>query len=322
LVRFLGVSGLYVESRGVALLFGPYFSRVGLVRAGLGKIVQDRAAISRGLDGLPLDRVRAVLVGHTHYDHLADVPVVLEEHATRARVLVNRTGANMLAAFASLAERVVVLEPHDGQWIELASLDGADLPVRILPLRAGHADHLAGYHYAPGEVAAPWTTWHGRRHRDMKEGQSFAFVVDFLSADGAPTFRLYYQDAASDAPLGFPPPDVVAERPVDLVVTCMPSSWRAHDYPRGIVAHTRAAHVLVTHHDDFFRSLDRPQRFVATLTDRRAARFLEIVRNEMALARHAPAGPDPAICGPGGAAWSMPLPGDWLRFPRAILPGP
>ncbi len=320
LVRYLGVSGLYVEWRGVALLFGPYFSRVSLRSAAFGRIVQDRAAIARGLDGLALERVQAVLVGHTHYDHLADVPVVLTAHVPRARVLVNRSGAHMLAAFPELRGRVLDVEPQALRWIRLTAHDGSELPVRVLPIPSSHASHFAGYHYAPGEVQEDWATWDDKRHADMKEGLPLAFLVDFLDVLGTPAFRLYYQDAASAAPLGFPPSDVIAERPVDLAVTCMPSSWRARDYPRGILERTRAAHVLVTHYEDFFRPLDRPLRFVGALTDSRAATFLEDVRVEMALASHASAGPEPTICGPASSAWSMPLPGEWLRFPRGMLP--
>jgi L-ascorbate metabolism protein UlaG (beta-lactamase superfamily) len=325
LVRYLGVSGLYVEWRGVALLFGPYFSRVGLIGAGFGRIVQDGPAIARGLDGLALDRVYAVLVGHSHYDHLADVPVVLLEHAHAASVLVNRSGANMLSAFPALGPSVVALEPLDGHWLRLSDRGGAPLPVRVLPLRSGHADHFGGYHFAPGEVAAPWTSWNDKRNADMKEGLPFAFLVDLLDTDGRPAFRLHYQDAASDAPRGFPPEDISAERPVDLAVTCLPSSWRARDYPRGLLERTRARHVLVTHYDDFFQPLDRPLRFVANLTDERAATFLEAVRVEMTLASHEPRGPDPAACGPSSTSWTMPLPGEWLRFraePRGTLPRP
>lgn len=317
LVRYLGVAGLYIEWRGVALLTGPYFSRVSVTSAGFGKIAQDRAAIERGVNGLALDRVHAVLVGHAHYDHLADVPVVLLDHARAASVLVNRSGANMLSAFPALGPSVVALEPHDGRWLRLTDRGGTPLPVRVLPIRSNHADHFAGYHYAPGEVEAPWTTWQGKRHPDMREGLPFTFLIDLLDDDGRSAFRIHYQDAASDAPLGFPPEEAIAERAVDLAVTCMPSSWRVRDYPRGILERTRARHVLVTHYEDFFRPLDRPLRFVALLTDRRAATFLETVRAEMALPRHAPAGPEPPSCGPGGPAWTMPLPGEWLRFHTA-----
>ena len=92
-------------------------------------------------DGISLDRVQAVLVGHSHYDHLADVPVVLLEHARTASVLVNRSGANMLSAFPSLGQSVVALEPLDGRWLRLSDRRSVPLPVRVLPLRSGHADH-------------------------------------------------------------------------------------------------------------------------------------------------------------------------------------
>ena len=53
---------------------------VGLLYLGLqvafGDVEWDADAIRRGLDGLSLETTRAVLVGHAHYDHLADIPPV------------------------------------------------------------------------------------------------------------------------------------------------------------------------------------------------------------------------------------------------------
>ena len=41
---------------------------------------------------------------------------------------------------------------------------------------------------------------------------------------------------------------------------------------------------------------------------------LQTVEGETASRRETLDGPDPCGCGPCGDAWSMPLPGEWLRF--------
>jgi len=72
--------------------------------------------------------------------------------------------------------------------------------------------------------------------------------------------------------------------------------------------------VLVIHYEDFLRDSDKPMRMVPTLTDKKARQFLEAIEKETAPREESLEGPDPCGCGPCGDAWSMPLPGEWLRF--------
>lgn len=317
-IRYLGAGGLLIRWRGTAILTAPFFSNHGAWRAASGKASWDAAAIERGLDGMDLDSVSAVLVGHSHYDHLADLPPILEERARNAAVYVNTSGANMLAAFPPLRDRAVDLNATEG-WIGVENENGA-VPIRFLPVPSGHADHVGSYHFARGAVTEPWTTWDDKRLRDMKEGQTFAFLIDLLSADGKDVlFRIHYQDAASSAPKGFPPAELIEAHAVDLAFICMPGAWLVENYPRGVLEATRARHALIGHYEDFMRSAEKPVRFVALLRNGRANDFMEDVKTEMQRPEHAPAGPEPCVCGPCGEAWSMPLPGEWMRFETTSL---
>ena len=53
-----------------------------------------------GLTGIDVPAVEAVFAGHSHYDHIGDLPVVLGM-ADRAQVFVNRTGVHALAPYAA-----------------------------------------------------------------------------------------------------------------------------------------------------------------------------------------------------------------------------
>lgn len=313
-LRYLGTGGVYVEWRDAALLTAPYFSNASPLRAVLGSVRWDSNAIERGLAGLPLGRVHAVLVGHSHYDHLADLPPILLGHLPRARVYVNRSGRNMLAAFDGIVDRTVDVEQHVGRWIPLTDAEGRALPIRVMPLEAAHAPHLRWLHYGRGEVRQPWDTWNGKPLRAMKEGRTFAFLVDLLDENGRVAFRIHSQDAAASSPAGFSPDELIEQRAVDLAVLCMPSYWLVEDYPEGLLRHSRAKHALLTHYEDFLRPTTETLRFVALLSDQRADRFIERVAGVLGGTADAAAGPDPCCCGPCGASWSMPLPGEWLRF--------
>jgi hypothetical protein len=317
LIRYLGVGGLYIGWRGYSIMTAPFFSNHGLLRAAFGAARWNQEAIARGLAGLPVDDIGALLSAHSHYDHLGDLPPILMKHATGARLYVNRSGANILAPFEELWGRLTTIDDKEGEWIRLRDGGGRELPIRLMPLRSGHAGHFWKYHYGRGEVARSWGSWTGRKLRHMKEGRVFTFLIDLLSEDGASMeFRIHYQDAPSSAPAGFPPEEIISERMVDLAVLCLPTWWLVDDYPRGIIERTHARHVLAIHYEDFFRPATMPLRFVGGCTDRRANRFMELVEQAMSRASERPAGPDPLALGPGCDRWTMPLPGEWLRFHR------
>ena len=313
-IRYLGVSGAYIEWGDVAVLTAPFFSRYSMRRVSFGDLEWDEGAIRRGLQGLDGGKVAAVLVGHTHYDHFGDLPPILRDFAPGAPLLVNTSGRNMIAGCEGVRNPIVDLEQQKGSWFRPTAPDGMPLPVRILPIRSGHAPASKFYHFAPGKVGQPWDGMHGKPIDAMKQGEVYAFLIDLLDETDAVAFRIHYQDSASSPPLGFPPEEVLAERDVDLAIVCLPSSWQAESYPEGLLRQTRARHTLVSHYEDFFRDASRPLRFAPLLTNRRADHFMERLAAEMSRPEHRVAGPVSPVCGPSGPAWTMPLPGEWLGF--------
>ena len=205
-----------------------------------------------GVRGLVAD-ASALLVGHGHYDHLMDVPHVLSR-MPNAIVYANRSVQHTLAAFApdrdpscenpvadglpSIArDRVVALDapganvvdtrmcdglaacgPAGGQsggWVEVP---GAD--VRIRALCSTHPAQFLGVHFGEGCEEADLCAPPGRAG-DWLEGNTLAFLIDFLDHDtGRPRFRLYYQDAPADAPIGFAHDELRVSLDAHLVLPC------------------------------------------------------------------------------------------------------
>ena len=315
LLRYLGVGGVYIEWRGAAVMTAPFFSNWGSGKVAFGQIAWDDDAIRRGLEDVPTDRVAAILVGHTHYDHFADLPPILTEHAQNARVYVNRSGIRMLAPYPPLQERAIAIEPHTRRFIAIERGDGV-VPVRVMPLPSSHAAHWAGLHFAKGTIDEPWDEpWEEKKIRKMKEGAVHAFLIDLLGPDlETVRFRILALDAIGASPAAFPPADLVARHPVDLAILPMPSWFRVDGYPDELLEHTRARHVLIVHYEDFLRPASMPTRFVATLTDGRANGFMERLGEVMPPAPDPPSRPDPCACGPCGEGWTLALPGEWMRF--------
>lgn len=318
-VRYLGAGGLLAEWQGEAVLFGPHFSNPPLGRVLAGRWRPDEPAIAAGLSTLPLERVRAILVGHTHYDHFAEIPWVAPRTAPGAPIYVNRSGKLMLAAYPELEARARPLEEiaAAGAWVTPADERGRPLPFRFRALPSAHAPHLDHYSWARGEVRAPWREpWTEHAIRDFRAGRTFAFALDLLApGSGEPRFRLYYGDAAAPAGQGYPPAEVDADgRAFDLAALCVPNYHLVEGYPQGILGRLRPRHVLAVHFEDFFRPRSRPLRFVALLTDARVDGFLRRVRGALEEGGQALRPPLPPVCGPASDGWTMPLPGEALRF--------
>ncbi|HEX2163932.1 MAG TPA: MBL fold metallo-hydrolase, partial [Thermoanaerobaculia bacterium] len=273
-MRYLGAGGLFVGWRGHAILTGPFFSNPGFLEIAFGRNRPDEEAIRRGLEGLPLDRVGALLFGHSHHDHLADA-LAVARLAGNARLYLNRTGARALTA--ELPRRLTVLEDTHGRPVQLVDAAGEPLPFRLRAVRSGHAPHVGPITFMDGEGGCCDAAFEERRYWSFKEGQSYALILELTDGDDLASpvrYRLLYQDAASREPVLHLPP---ADGGYDLVVTCMASAHRADGYPEDVLALTGARHVLITHYESFFVEWGPGHRFVPLLTDGRADAFLDRV---------------------------------------------
>lgn len=315
LIRYLGAGGLYLEWRGASLLTGPFFSHRGHLRVQFGRLHTDAEAVRQGLDGMRLGDVRAILVGHSHYDHLADVPVVARDYSPHARIYVNASGTNALKTFPALEGRVVSLEGPEGKdWIRILDDDGRPLPIRFRAVESEHAPQLWRYRWGAGEIEEAWEgEWGSRRTRALHGGKTFAFVIDLLDTDPAETvlFRIYYQDSAAPEGVGHPSFETSDSHPYDLAVLCMASFRFVKNHPESILGRLQARHVLVTHYEDFFRRSGKPLRFVFPMPSRWANDFLTRVKSTL---REPFEPPEGFVCGPSSEASTLPLPGEWLHF--------
>lgn len=300
-VRYLGSGGVYLRWRDDAILLGPSFSNPGPIRARFLRVKHDEGRISRALKKIEHERVRAIFAGHSHYDHIADVPVIARDYIKTVPIWVNATGVHALAGELELR----------GRLNQLVAGDTIDVTpsIRVRAVVSGHAPQLCRWRhfpcvYASGEIETPWTTpLSHHRLASMLGGETFAFVIELH--DGAEVrYRIYYNDAAADSPLG----QTTGE--LDLAILCM-AQWNwVRDYPRDLLAVLRPRHVVVSHWDNFFVEAQQTTRFVPNLSDASAARFLRIVNDQVS----SNAGPVNEVCGVKTTHWTMPAPGSTMLF--------
>lgn len=317
-VRYLGSGGVYIGWGSDAILVGPYFSHAGnVVLAMMGRVRFDEKRIREGMEGIDRSSVLAILVGHSHFDHMGDVPVVVRDYVPHACVHANDAGKNMLASYPKIV--TASYEAHRNEWIPIRRRDGSDSAIRFMPVLSAHAPQLCARDgwpckYADCPVDAPWTTeWNEHRLRNLCGGRTHAFVIDLLDAKRENVrYRIYYND--SPAPPGVGVPRALADgHGYDLAILCMATFNHVARYPETLLDALKPRHVLISHYDDFFARQSGQWRFAPLLTNGRANQFMTRLRKKLAKLEPAAGPPMDPVCGPKTALWSMPVP-HWQLF--------
>jgi len=312
-VTYLGVSGLLIEHERHVLLTAPFFSnpsfnevrpRVRRALRSTPRIMPDTQIIEKLLPHAA-DRARAILVGHGHYDHLMDIPYIATHRATFATIYGGPSVRHMLMGDSALrangGERVVAISlgaagspRRQGRWYYTD-----DSAYRFMAVVAGHAPTYRAwkksYTFTMGTVDADLDSL-PHTAAEWKLGEPYAFIIDVLADRTRETvFRIYFQDAPSEPPLGFPPDSLLAERRIDLAVLCAATSSNVSNTPDSLLAIIKPMQVIVGHWEDFFRSRSLPPQ-VGVATD--VAAFRRSLSREL----------------PESTPWVMPLPQSTFRF--------
>ena len=295
-VCYLGAGGFLLRCRDSALLTAPFFSNPSLKRLALWRISPNHPQIDRRMALLrdSLDPVGAILVGHAHYDHLMDLPYISTAYTPAAAIFGSKTMAHILAP-ALPQKRLIPLNAQIGQW-----QSAGDDRIRFMALKSDHAPHFMGV-----------KVFGGKYHRDLeklptrgsgwREGQTFAYLIDFLGEDKKTVeFRIHYQDAVSSFPPPYPAHLSGPEaRRVDIALLCVPGFDQVDDYPETLLHQLNPRTVVLAHWENLFAPFPEDSRNLRTVPATNVKRFLE--RLEAAL--------------PADADYWMPAPGAWLSLP-------
>jgi L-ascorbate metabolism protein UlaG (beta-lactamase superfamily) len=260
-LTYLGTGGWIMESGEDMVLTAPLFSNPSFLRTGLAPIRVDTAEVERQMAQYDVRAARAILVGHAHYDHLMDVPLVATRHAPDARIVANRTTANTLGTWSGVGDRVDVVNDIVGDAEAPGSWLSYGPRVRVMALRSRHAPHFDGYTLYQGTVDRPMST-PPQNATEWLDGETVAFLIDFLDERGEIAHRVYYQDAVVAPPWGYAPDPLIAEHPVDVAIF-VPATFDQVDWhPEAFVENLQPRRVLLGHWEDFFIPVDEPTRSI------------------------------------------------------------
>jgi L-ascorbate metabolism protein UlaG (beta-lactamase superfamily) len=273
-VTFLGVGGAIVRWQGAAILTAPLFSNPTVGEMALSEIHADRQLIDALLRE-DVSGVSAILVGHSHYDHLMDVPYVALHRAMRADVLGNDAMVKLLHPIGA----ALATEPRRNRLVSMqreAVYQPEGVPIRVKAIPSEHSPQMGPRLISRTARLLSWliplpevTLWRGEdeserdvlptRVGEWPAGTPLAFVIELLDpSSGAVAFRLYYQDSPTRDPYGYPER---APDGYDLALLTMGGATEFRSFPRDIVRHLDPKYVMGIHWEDFFdpRQLPLPR---------------------------------------------------------------
>lgn len=241
---FLGVSTILITDGWTSILTDGFFTRPSLAKLLAGRLSPDRARITSALKRFGIERLDAVFVVHSHFDHALDSAVVAE--LTGARLIGSASTRNIALGQGFPGDRfteAVTGEPFSLGAFRLTALPAAHSPGDI----------------APGRITAPLRT--PARTRDFRTGECYSLHLRHAGKE------MLIHASANTEPGAL---DGYQAETVYLGIGALgKQSEEFRDrYWETLVTNTGAKKVIPVHWDNFTVPLDKPLRPLPAFADR------------------------------------------------------
>jgi len=239
-VQWLGTAGFAVEHAGTVVLVDPYVTRASYATCVLSRVEPDRGAIARYAP-----RADAIIVGHTHFDHALDVPMIARR--TGATVFGSRSAAALCRASGLPEARVRDVERAPGSEPVTAAVGPFEL--RFHP--SAHSRFALGRVPFPGDIAdcdeVPL------RIGGYRCGAVFAVEIRVAGR------TIVHVGSAElvEASLGAKDPD--------LALVCVAGWTSSRDFPERLMRTLSPRAALLSHWDNFFLPLERGAKILPAM---------------------------------------------------------
>jgi L-ascorbate metabolism protein UlaG (beta-lactamase superfamily) len=241
-VRWLGVAGFSISADDTTLLHDPYLSRPGIWKTLTSWYEPDEAVLAplfaAGSRAPELARARAILIGHSHFDHLGDAPWIARH--TGARLVGSLTSVAIAEAYGVASASAQRLDPSDVTHVG---------PFSIRVIRSRHAGvlfgrvPLEGTYESPPEAplhALSFPLGDARFYLVTHDPSGVRILLTSSASVHPPTLHGLRAEALS----------------VDLLLAA--TQGRDENYAPALVAAFRPRLVVPHHYESFFTPLDAP----------------------------------------------------------------
>ncbi len=154
-LRWLGTAGFAISYQGTTLVTDPYLTRRSFGHVARGRVLIPDPALAPGF----VPHCDAVLMGHTHFDHALDAPVIAAAHGCPVYGSASMTH---LMGLHGLADQAVTVTPHEPMEIGpfvvrfVPSVHSKLLLGFAIPqegeITCDHCEHMTNKHFNCGQV--------------------------------------------------------------------------------------------------------------------------------------------------------------------------
>jgi L-ascorbate metabolism protein UlaG (beta-lactamase superfamily) len=164
-VTFLGTATLLFDDGETQLMTDGFFTRPSLLTVGRGKLETDPKVVDAALKKAEVDRLKALFVAHSHYDHALDSAYVARK--TKAKLYGSASTLNVGRGGGLADEQMALFDPDK---------EVAVGKFKVTVLKSKHSPPIKGINDDLGQtIDKPLKQ--PAAARDYKEGGSFDFLI-------------------------------------------------------------------------------------------------------------------------------------------------
>ncbi len=284
-ITYTGCGGFLIEQDSSTILIDPYFSNAGPLSliffkeiktdtATIDGFFQKRLGNNKDIQGM----IKSILVAHSHYDHLADLPSVYLRNCNpdSTEIIGSPTTRHILSSTAVEKNALTVIKGASN-WLYIKNKR-----IKILPIPSAHAPHLLGMKLISSKKLTEDVLKFPKKIRKFPEGENYNFLIDFMDVNGKVEFRLFsHAGAACDGDIGIPSDNILAEKEIDVLLLCVANFNQAKNYPEKIIQKTNPKFIIGNHWENFFRPYYKNIRQPAVLPGTNVKKFILRVNKQL-----------------------------------------
>lgn len=279
-LRFVGTSGFFIRHGTDSILTSPFISNNSLFDVLVPPIRSKTEIIDKWMPRFNTSDVKAIVIGHGHYDHLLDVPYIAATYTQDAIIYGSNTSYNLIckdplmkSAHFQRLDDIAWSPGKPKNWLSVP-----DSNIRILPIKSLHAPHFGDIRLGHGEFENPnceeeTPSWALK----WQDGQVLTYLIEFYSPDdeGKALFRILFTDSSSETPYGIPPTDI---GPIDIVIPTV-ASYHNLVNPMDIIEKTEPAHIVFGHWDNFLQTYNFDMEKLKSVPATDVEHYLSLLNN-------------------------------------------
>jgi len=288
-IDYIGCGGFLLTSDHSSIMLDPYFSNLSpFPLLPFKKLKPDERAIDtffyQNFNHIKdtAGNLKSILVAHSHYDHLADVPSIYSRNCNSdsTQIIGSKTTHHILkgAGIKSISipsqidkeKEQQVNKPQGDEFMYTRNRK-----IRILPVLSEHAPHFLGMKFISSKKLAKDLESFPKKALKLPEGENYNFLIDFLDKQGQISFRVFsHAGSAANASIGFPPANILKGKKVDVLLLCVASYKQVEHYPDSLIQYVNPEHIILNHWENFFRPISNLQKKPASVPGTNVKKFI------------------------------------------------